>query len=88
MALLFKFKELQELVTFQPLETEVIFLEAVKSRGQTCQVADFVWLFWLFSSEMSLSRMHLAISVNGGTRSGSGLRPFLCDTAQCTAGHE
>ena len=40
-ALLFKFKELQELVTFSPLETEVIFLEAVKSGSQTCQVDDF-----------------------------------------------
>ena len=88
MALLFKFKELQELVTFQPLETEVIFLEAVKSSGQTCQVDDFAWLFWPFSSETSLSRMHLAISVKCGTRSGSALRPFLCDTAQYTAAHE
>jgi len=52
------------------------------------KIHTFIALFGLFLSERPLSRKHLAISVKRGTRSGSGLRPFLCDTAQCTAGHE
>ena len=37
---------LEVFCSFFALKTEVFFLEAVKSRGQTCQVVDLAYLFW------------------------------------------